>query len=150
MRAEPADTADKNASIDPVKADNEQHTDRERTADPRAAPRLTAAIGSGYAGYYRVGATADNLAWHGPAAGLDRSQLRLQRRLQASRRQRLPRIPDTRSKPRLHCLLPRHLPTRRRQHLQLAGECSPAVVATKYLQSFCLRRSCDQASQVAR
>ncbi len=46
MRAEPADTADKNASIDPVKADNEQHTDRERTADPRAAPRLTAAIGS--------------------------------------------------------------------------------------------------------
>lgn len=84
MRAEPADTADKNASIDPVKADNEQHTDRERTADPRAAPRLTAAIGSGYAGYYRVGATADNLAWHGPAAGLDRSQLRLQRRLQAS------------------------------------------------------------------
>ena len=61
-----------------MRPDNHQQTERQQPAEPRGAPRLTAAIGSGYAGYYRVEATADKLVWQGPAADLDSSQLRVE------------------------------------------------------------------------
>jgi hypothetical protein len=57
-----------------VSPDNDHQTGRQQSAEPRA-PRLSAAIGSGYAGYYRVEAIANNLVWQGPTGEGDGSRL---------------------------------------------------------------------------